>query len=254
MDKIKNAVVPIVIGGSKEWKVCKPSILAYCKKYDLPLEVITQCKYGIEPFNPFSNSINLFEKNQIYELFDKYDRILRLDYDLIISPNCPNLFDIVPEDKIGGVYEDVGDAKLSRRKMIIDIQIHLGGNLGWISGYMNAGVVVASKEHREVFNTSIEEINEVQEIPDIITPEQDYFNYMIRKLGFGIYELDYKFNHIRYFSPNRFDSYIIHYAGSGVYDIDLQLKQKNNVNNKLWRKMTAKQMRRDYKEIIRRCE
>jgi len=117
-----DAVVPIVIGESEEWKVCQQSVLKYCKKYNLYLEVITHQKYGIKPFNVFSNSINLFEKNQIYDLFDKYNRILRLDYDMLITPNCPNLFDIVPENKIGCVFEDVGGAKLSRVKMIINIQ------------------------------------------------------------------------------------------------------------------------------------
>jgi len=241
----KNAVVPIVIGKSKEWEVCKQSVLKYCEKHDLCLEVITQTKYGIEPFDKFSNSINLFEKNQIYELFDKYDRILRLDYDIIITPNCPNVFEIVPENKIGGVFEDVGIPDLSRKKRIINIQNHLG-DLNWKSGYINAGVVVASKQHKEVFNTTIDEINRVQNLKGIETPEQDYYNYMIRKLGFEVYELSYKFNHIIYFSPNRFESYIIHYAGSKVFDEDLRLKQREKIDKELWREVTAEQMKRDY--------
>ena len=245
-----NAVVPIVIGGSKEWMVSKQSILEYCKKYNLTLELITKTKYRIEPFDPFSNSINLFEKNQIYDLFDKYDRILRLDYDMLISPNCPNLFDIVPENKIGGVFEDVGEARLSRRERIMNIQTHLG-DLNWKSGYMNAGMIVVSKQHKEVFNTTIEEINEVQGIENIATPEQDYLNYMIRKLGFEVYELSYKFNHIRYFSPNRFDSYIIHYAGSTVFDPGLKRKRKRKKDKRIWRSLTTKQMKRDYKVLYK---
>jgi len=249
-NKSVNAVIPIVIGKSKEWKVCKRSVLKYCKKYKLHLETITQTKYDIKPFDTFSNPINLFEKNQIYKLFDKYDRILRIDYDVIITPNCPNIFEIVPGDKIGGVFEDVGRSKLSRKRRIINIQKHLG-NLNWNSGYINAGIVVASKQHKEIFNTTIEEINKVQEIKDIITPEQDYLNYMIRKLGFEVYSLSYKFNHITYFSPNRFDSYIIHYAGSKVYDYDLRMKRKEKRNKSIFRKLTAKQMKRDYKVLYK---
>ena len=246
-----NAVVVIAIGNYPEWKAAKPSIVAYCKKYHLPLEVITTTKYGIEPFDKFSNSVNLFEKNQIYELFDKYDRILRLDFDLIISPNCPNLFDIVPEDKIGGVFEDVRIARESRRSMMKNIQVHLG-DLLWESGYLNAGVIVASKQHRELFHTTLEEIEEVQTIEGITTPEQDYLNYVIRELGFEVYELSYRFNHIMHFPQDRFNSYIIHYAGSKVYDQDLILKYNKKKNNKLWRKLTSIQMKRDYKELIKR--
>ena len=244
-----NAVVPIVIGKSPEWLVCKKSVLKYCEKYNLHLEVISHGKYGIKPFDPLSYSINLFEKNLIYKLFKKYDRILRLDYDVIITPQCPNLFEIVQENQIGGVFEDVGIAELGRRKQIINIQNHLG-SVNWKSGYMNAGVVVVSKQHKKVFNTTIKEINNIQKIKDISTPEQDYFNYMIRKLGFEIHSLDYKFNHIKYFSQNRLDSYIIHYAGSKVYDDDLKIKRRAGTNKELYRELTAIQMERDYNKII----
>jgi len=246
-NKPVNVVVPIVIGESKEWEVCKPSVLKYCEKYNLHLEIITQMKYNIEPFDTYSN-INLFEKNQIYELFDKYDRILRLDYDVIITPNCPNIFEIVPENKIGGIFEDEGIPESNRNERIINIQKHLG-DLNWKSGYMNAGVIVASRQHKEIFNTTIEEINNVQKINGIVTPEQDYLNYMIRKLRFEIYNLSYKFNHITYFSPNRFDSHIIHYAGSKVFDRDLLMKQNENKNKITWRNLTAEQMKRDYEVL-----
>jgi hypothetical protein len=195
----KNAVVAIAIGKSKKWEICKRSLLKYCEKYDLPLEVITQPKYGIKPFDMYANLVNLFEKNQVYDLFEKYDRILRLDWDIIIAPNCPNLFEIVPEDKIGGVFEDVGPEKLERRARMKDMQDQLG-NINWTSGYLNSGVIVASKHHKEIFNTSMEEINVVQKLKNIVCPEQDYFNYVVRKLGFEIYNLNYHFNHMTIFS------------------------------------------------------
>ena len=235
----KNAVVVIVIDKSPEWDVCKPSVLKYCKKYKLHLEVITQNKYKIDLFNNPSNNFNLFEKNQIYELFNKYNRILRIDYDTIITPNCPNLFKIVPKDMIGCVYENV-----NRKERIKNIQKHLG-DLNWKSGYMNAGVVIASKQHKEVFNTTIEEIINIHKIDNISMLEQDYLNYMIIKLGFDVYKLSYKFNHIKYFSQNRFESYIIHYAGSKVFDKDLKMKRHKN-NKGLWKELTVEQMKRDY--------
>lgn len=243
----RNAVVVIAIGPSPEWVVSRPSIVAYCKKYNLALEVITEAKYGIPPFDSFSE-INLFEKNQVYDLFDKYDRILRLDYDLLITPSCPNLFDIVPEGMIGGVYEDIGIIKERRKVDIMRIQAALG-ELDWRVGYMNVGVVVASKQHREIFNTSIEEINRVQAIPYIEMPEQAYLNYMIHKLNFNVWELYYRFNHIGYFITNRFDSHVIHYAGSKVYDPDLVVMRDELVDRKVRRTLTAEQMRRDWKVL-----
>ncbi len=156
---------------------------------------------------------------------------------------------MVPEYEIGGVYEDVGISKLDRKERIINIQKHLG-NVNWKMGYINAGVVIASRYHKEIFNTTIEEINNIQKTYNIITPEQDFFNYMIRKLGFKVFELNYKFNHIRYFPANRFDSYIIHYAGSQVFDNDLTIKRGEDNNKDLWRELTAQQMKRDYNKCL----
>ena len=48
-----------------------------------------------------------FRIMKCYDLFDEYDRILSLDSDVILSPHCPNLFELVPNDAIGTVFEDV---------------------------------------------------------------------------------------------------------------------------------------------------
>lgn len=244
-----NAVVVVAIGKSLEWDVSKESIEAYCDKYNLTLEVISEPKYNIKPFDKFSNQANLFEKFQIYELFEKYDRILRLDYDLLIAPDCPNLFDVVPKECIGGTYEDIGKAQGDRWFRIRNIQEYFR-RLDWSVGYLNAGVIVASKEHREAFNVSLEEIYRAQSVAGIITPEQDYMNYKIRLLGFEVCNLGYKFNHIMHFTENRFNSYIIHYAGSNVFDDDLRERKNSKVDNGLWRELTAEQMRRDWECLI----
>jgi hypothetical protein len=66
----------------------------------------------------------------------------------------------------------------------------------------------------------------------MVVKEQSYMNYLIQKLHFKIFPLSYKFNHMNHFSEawnnyaNRFDSYMIHYAGEGIFDKDLKIKNK----------------------------
>ncbi len=212
----KCAIVVIAIGQSEIWEISRRSILEYCNKYNIPLEIISERKYS-ENYER-NNIFNMFEKNQIYDLFEKYDRILRLDWDVIITPICPNLFSIVPEEKIGAVFEDKGTRKSNRRNRIKIIQDKLG-NIGWSSGYINAGIILTSKQHRKIFYTTDEDLEILKNI-NVDDREQTFLNYTIRKLRFKIYSLSYKFNHMSLFSEpwnkcqNRLQSYIIHYAGS----------------------------------------
>ncbi len=200
------------------WDISRKTIEKYCEKNNTPLEVITEKKYEIKNTTGVYNYTHL-EKNQVYDLFEKYERILRVDWDVIISPHCPNLFEIVPEDKIGVIFEDVGPKRGNRLSRIRLLQ-EVFGDIGWRSGYFNSGVILASKQHRSLFLLKEEDIKEIENLKTEVSKEQSYLNYRVRKIGLDIYELGYKFNHTRNFSKNwngnppRHESYIIHYAGS----------------------------------------
>ena len=157
--------------------------------------------------------------------FERYDRILFMDTDVAISKNCPNIFDEVPFDCIGTVFEDKGRRRAIRLSKIRGIQ-KAWGNIGWTEGYSNAGVLVASNIHKAMFD-----------------PYEDnkywldwgsvdlHMSYMARKHGFKFYELSYKWNHMTMFSEkwngcaDRFNSYIIHYAGQGLFDAKKRINQ-----------------------------
>ena len=78
------------------------------------------------------------------ELHEEYDRILHIDSDAIITPNCPNIFEIVPYDCIGTVYEDKGSRAADRRDRIKKAKMHFG-NIDWTHGYIDTGVFLTSK-------------------------------------------------------------------------------------------------------------
>lgn len=169
-----------------------------------------------------------------YDLHEEYDRILHIDTDMIMLPNFPNLFRAIPYDTIASVYEDKGTRKQARLATLINAQNKFGF-LNWTEGYINTGLFITSKCHRDVYK----KINN-----DFWTgfgSDDVHIGYLIKKHRFKILELPFQFNHMTMFSEpwnnnaNRFDSKIIHYAGRGVFD--------ENIENKY------EQMKADYEHI-----
>jgi lipopolysaccharide biosynthesis glycosyltransferase len=154
---------------------------------------------------------------KIKEKLENYDRVLSLDSDILITKKCPDVFDVVPFDNVGSVYEDRGSRKNKRRAIIQKIQ-QKWGNVGWVNGYINTGIFLVSSVHKDIFQKENGEYWTDFGYDDVL------FGYKIHKLHYPIYELEYKFNHTTMFSEpwhenkNRFDSYIIHYAGKGIFD------------------------------------
>ena len=85
-----------------------------------------------------------------FELHEEYDRILHLDSDMIIKPDCPNIFDVVPYDKIATVLEDKGSRKPHRVNLMLQAQQKFG-DVGWCGEYINTGVLLTSKCHKNIF-------------------------------------------------------------------------------------------------------
>ncbi len=165
-----------------------------------------------------------------YQLLDIYDRILCLDADMLINKNCPNIFDIVPEDKIGSIYEDVGSRAQDRRFKIKSLQ-QQWGDVGWKSGYTNAGTFLFSKQHKNIFLPHNGKFFLGWGSADL------HLSYNIHKYGFDVHELHYRWNHMTMFSEqwndnaDRFQSNIIHYAGRGVFDSGIKNKVEQIKND-----------------------
>lgn len=153
-----------------------------------------------------------------YDIFEDYDRIFHVDSDIVINKTCPNVFEIVPSDTVGLVFEDKGSRLINRRGRITQIKARFGGNEHWISGYFNMGVFLASKMHRELFTKINGQLWEADR-----GLEQTHLSYQLMKLKYKYVDLRYKFNHMSMFSepwngsPSRFDSHIIHYAGKAKF-------------------------------------
>ena len=149
---------------------------------------------------------------QAKEYFKDYERILSIDADAIVMPNCPDIFDVVPAEKIGTIFEDIGIRRPSRRRMMQACQL-VWGDVGWYSGYVNTGCFVFSKMHQQVLDPVKHEYWLQFGSDDV------HIGYNIAKHKFEVDQLDHKFNHMSLFGiDNRFGSHIIHYAGTGFDD------------------------------------
>ncbi len=166
-----------------------------------------------------------YEKNhyrilEVQKLFNKYERLVIIDSDVIIMPGTPNPFNIVDERFIGSIFEDVGSRKVHRQMVIKDIQEEFGG-VGWTDGYINTGFFICSKQHRSIFNDIDGKLWYGFGYDDAL------IGYNIRRYGFIVNELDPKWNFTAMFSEpwndnaSRFDAYIIHYAGQARFPDDL---------------------------------
>ena len=101
---------------SKLYTTCINSVAEYCKKYSINHIVLSEPKLKIRP-DPSRTGRNsqtlerlgympIYEKENAFEYFDRYDQIAIVDSDIYIKPTAPNVFlDLTQEYDFGGVVE-----------------------------------------------------------------------------------------------------------------------------------------------------
>ncbi|MDP1711129.1 MAG: glycosyltransferase family 9 protein [Candidatus Nanopelagicaceae bacterium] len=194
-------------------EVTHPSIKAYADKIGADFLVIDKQK--------ISQTTPHYEKFQIYELLNKYDRILYLDTDLIVRPDCPDLFQLVPPDQLGafneGSFADRSYAMMAGREGY-GIQLKK-----WNGRYYNTGVLVVSRRHKQLFKKP--------EVEKPIFWEQTWLNMLIAKEEVEVFQLPYRFNRMTVLDAptgeERHASYIVHYAGAPDMEMAVGLARKD---------------------------
>jgi len=103
-----NAIIIFTLGDryEKMFEVFKPSVEKYCKKYDIEFIQLKEYRPG-EPFDYNWKTLVVTE-----EWCKKYERVAVIDADIYISENALNIFDGIPDGKIGitreSTYNDSG--------------------------------------------------------------------------------------------------------------------------------------------------
>lgn len=198
-----NAVVTITMGKNYEFiaSLTHDSIRAYAKK--IGAEFVVLDKQLVSVSSPH------YEKFQIYDLLNKYERIAFIDTDVVIRPDCPNLFDVVSPKKFGAFDEGaIMERKESMRQCCRDYGEE-DAFKDWNGKYYNTGIMVISRIHKDIFEKPEKEVWNYY--------EQSYLNLKFLKLKTKMHDLDYKFNRMhaldKVTGEHRLKSYIVHYAG-----------------------------------------
>jgi hypothetical protein len=199
---MRNAVVTVAVGNGLEWlEISEPTMRAYAKKLNAEFVALTDVTCP-----PFACG----EKWQVFDMYDTYERILFLDADIIVRPTAPDLFRLVPEDRIG-LYDDYADlfgwAWLYSEYE--EIQKEQRFEVKPVPTCYNTGLVMASRGHREIWRQ-----------PNFFRPshtyEQSLINLKIAEHGLPVFALDRR-THWQWWSDRGRgldkEGQFLHYAG-----------------------------------------
>lgn len=213
------AMVVVNTGQTDAAVYSRPLMQRYCDRFGMDFVELRETMPDLQGRED-GYVYRIFDKFLLGSVMDQYDRVVRLDTDVLISPKAPNIFDQVPEQCLGAVFEDVG-VRARRRYAQMELVAGSFGGQAWGTGrYFNSGVVVASRRHREVFRLSEQDRMVIARGDLGGCKEQNLCNWKVRESGFPVHELDFRFNHLSIFSgrwcglPHRMNSFFIHHAGN----------------------------------------
>ncbi len=157
-----------------------------------------------------------YEKTQIFDLLNLYERVLFIDCDILITPDAENLFDYSTNDSVAAIsVEDVYPGAQKEKSVLSQLL----GEVDWVQPYFNSGVVLFTSTHKNLLNRTdglIEKWIKGKELQNIKgLNDQSVFNYRVNKYSIPINYLDPAFNFTKaqgHFEE-RFGKHFIHYAG-----------------------------------------
>lgn len=202
MANSKYAVVTVSIGKlyTDIAKMTHPTIKAYADKICADFIVIDEVdtKYLSQKWMKF----------KLKEILSEYDRIIYMDTDIIVRPDTPNLFDIVPVGKFSAFNEG---RYASRGQYLMESRFVYNEEIKFEdTNFYNTGVFVCDSCHRRIFR-----------IPKNATEsadEQSYLNLRLINDKIDMHELTFKFNRMslmdKIIGKTRWDAFVIHYAGA----------------------------------------
>lgn len=233
MSKSRNAIAVIKFGDNPMYRISLDSIKLYAEKYDLSLIVLDELLITQDSWQGcFCN-----EKFQLMNWFNRYDRILYLDLDILVNPDAPNIFDVYPsgtwaldESHLPWTQED---AAFFESKY--DLQFP---TVNGKKRMLNAGVQLLDKSIESVlrqydpltFTRSFENGTKGD--------EQTYWNMLLVKNQYPVNHLDSTWNSLIYpeclhLQPKvRKSRFFLHYAGRTYYPDHSNLIFEDSVN--LW--------------------
>ncbi len=168
----------------------------------------------------------VLDKFRVCDFLKDYDRLLFLDGDILIRPDCPDLFKMVPSEWFAA-YDEGSQLwsldNLTERLSAIGKLASLWQleqpifpstfQLGSPVSYYNSGVFLMHKCHEYVWRKP--EIDPLP-LPNVPCAEQVYMNWALAQHKTKVYHLPVCFNQMphNYWRDYQHSSYMLHYAGN----------------------------------------
>ena len=218
---------------SKLYSHCIDSVKQYCEKYGIEHIVQTVPKLRIAP-DPFMSNrsqeshqkhggfLPIYEKENAFDLLDRYDQIAIIDADIYIREDAPNIFDDLEEEYAwGGVVEREMPLTGQYQSKIINYSqmqysfLHKNkqidfkpNNLGY--EFFNMGMIVINSKQFKPYlkGQSAKQFIERYEFKDFVdgqgawkwSTDQTLLNYFLKNYDVPVKHMHWKWNGL--FSAN----------------------------------------------------
>ena len=208
---------------SKLYDTCINSVDNYCTKHDINHIVQRTPKLKIKPdvfvtnrskesYEKYGGFLPIYEKENAFDLWDKYDQIAIVDADIWIRDGAPNIFDdLDPTVDFAGVVEaEMPIQPWYVRKIANYSRMQYGSlKINWKYTdkygfpFMNMGLMVMNKSiHKYLRGQSAKQFLQRQEFKMFVdgmgawkwSTDQTLLNYWIRKERMNIQKLNWKWN------------------------------------------------------------
>lgn len=213
-----NVIFTVSIGNQYKYTHCIDSIKQYSIKCDADFLILTDYQINFVKDSregPYTH----FEKFYFLRLLSKYDRLLFLDADILVTPHARNIFDIYNNKELFYAFDENSNQPYMDRDWCISPMLEEVP--GWPKNshnkrqYFNSGVFIASNYHKNLLPSEITLPNN----PHIYAyHDQTFFNYLIQKNNIKFTSIDENFNRMFLEKPDptnsRYGADFIHYAGT----------------------------------------
>lgn len=214
---MKKAIFTLAIGDNPMYRAAVESFKAYGEKIGADVIVSDQLHYKIHVNNPkFDASPAWSEKLYISEILKKYDRVLYLDADIIVTPWARDIFSQYPD--LDTVYMFNEGRHRDRSEQATQINAVLG-DVTWPKEdnqvvYYNSGMFLVSKETGLFDHANIEEMQTI--CNQVKFYDQTYINYLIRRDNIKSVGVEANFNRMQLLGHDDYQKAdFIHYSGRG---------------------------------------
>ena len=217
-----NLIYQVYIGKqSKLYDHCIESVKTYADKHNCEHFVLREPILKILPDPKKTNRskescgrygcLPIYEKENAFDLLDKYDKIAIIDSDIWIRPNAPNIFDELGESEFGAVLErdmpitdkyrnKISSYSIGQYKSLTDV------DWNWKDGiaeFYNMGMMVFNKDLKKYLNgQSALEFIRRPEFKKFVDGEgmwkwstdQTLLNYWVKKENINTKNMNWKWN------------------------------------------------------------